>query len=284
MLSIYMIQIQKGLYYSLVTMTDFEPEVVPPVPVAGAVDGKSGLSEDRIQGDGDGGAGSAEGTQTTGSVCATPPTHHHANAKAPLPPADVERCRNLMTGLVDHFTPILFTPVGGLSSFISYPVSQPTLERTTAIWPIIHERMAYRLSGVCALRLMMAWLYFLPPHSRVPNKFHADHSSLAHNATYAMHRRVCRQMDVPSRPICHHGFGRGWHIQAARDPRTHKANRLGERGTVPRLRLRKERGMDRGAGRGVGEDGRLAWPRHEMKTRGKHFRQLHARAVSKMIR
>jgi len=54
--------IQKGIYYSLVTMTDFEA-----------------------------------GTDATQGTTA-------------LTPADVERCQNLMTRIVEHFTPVLFEP------------------------------------------------------------------------------------------------------------------------------------------------------------------------------
>ncbi|KAL4064188.1 hypothetical protein V8B97DRAFT_2026106 [Scleroderma yunnanense] len=85
--------IQKGLYYSLVTTTDFEPGVFP-----GSEDGiRPGLStcEDAMAG-----SVSAEGVQTE-MTCPVALT---------LTPADVERCRSLMTDLVDHFTPILFTP------------------------------------------------------------------------------------------------------------------------------------------------------------------------------
>ena len=112
-------QIQKGLYYSLVTTTEFEPEI-PTVLAVGSVEGNrtlpgSSTSEDQIWGNGDAGSESV-GAAQIGSICPVSSTHSHINAdSALLPPADVERCRNLMTGLVDHFTPILFTPVGDQS-------------------------------------------------------------------------------------------------------------------------------------------------------------------------
>ena len=99
-------------------MTDFEPEI-PPVLAAGSLEGSRtlpGLStlEDQIWGNGDARSESV-GAAQIGSIFPVSSTHSHINAEALLPLTDVERCRNLMTGLVDHFTPILFTPVGDLS-------------------------------------------------------------------------------------------------------------------------------------------------------------------------
>ncbi|OJA14272.1 hypothetical protein AZE42_08832 [Rhizopogon vesiculosus] len=69
--------IRKGIYYSLVTTSEFEPE-------ADILDPENSNS-------------------TNGSPGSLEPRHV-------LPPADVERCRSLMNGIVEHFTPILFTP------------------------------------------------------------------------------------------------------------------------------------------------------------------------------
>ncbi|KAG0701691.1 hypothetical protein DFH29DRAFT_805965 [Suillus ampliporus] len=70
--------IRKGIYYSLVTTSEFELE-----------------ADDLDPGN------SIEPNGSSGSS-STP--------RYILPPTDVERCRNLMTGIVEHFTPILFTP------------------------------------------------------------------------------------------------------------------------------------------------------------------------------
>lgn len=70
--------IRKGIYYSLVTTSEFEPE-----------DDNLDLGNS-IKSNGSPGSSSA-------------PRHI-------LPPTDVERCRSLMTCIVDHFTPVLFTP------------------------------------------------------------------------------------------------------------------------------------------------------------------------------
>lgn len=70
--------IRKGIYYSLVTTSEFEPDV-------------DDLDlENSIQPNGSPGSSS------------TP--------RLALPPTDIERCRSLMTGIVEHFTPVLFTP------------------------------------------------------------------------------------------------------------------------------------------------------------------------------
>jgi len=66
--------IRKGIYYSLVTTSEFEPEADNLDPDANDLPG-------------------------------SPQKPHNV-----LPPADVERCSNLMNGIVEHFTPILFTP------------------------------------------------------------------------------------------------------------------------------------------------------------------------------
>ncbi|KAG8216275.1 hypothetical protein J3R82DRAFT_6332 [Butyriboletus roseoflavus] len=63
-------QIQKGIYYSLVTTTDFEP--------------------------------SSAAASNKNAVPSKPMA---------LTPTDIERCRNLMNGIVEHFTPVLFEPV-----------------------------------------------------------------------------------------------------------------------------------------------------------------------------
>ncbi|KAG6329910.1 hypothetical protein ID866_9181 [Astraeus odoratus] len=78
--------IEKGLYYSLVTTTEFESDAVV-----------------------------TEATEDVGSDCAVGQDGdighpHPSTVRHVLPSADVEKCRRLMTGLVDHFTPILFTP------------------------------------------------------------------------------------------------------------------------------------------------------------------------------
>ncbi|KAG1742025.1 hypothetical protein EDB19DRAFT_1703663 [Suillus lakei] len=72
------LSIRKGIYYSLVTTSEFEPE-----------DDNLDLGNS-IKSNGSPGSSSA-------------PRHI-------LPPTDVERCRSLMTCIVDHFTPVLFTP------------------------------------------------------------------------------------------------------------------------------------------------------------------------------
>ncbi|KAH7889126.1 hypothetical protein F5I97DRAFT_1841814 [Phlebopus sp. FC_14] len=76
------ISIQKGLYYSLVTTTDFEPDL--------------GGSQPEIS------AATQIGPECDFAVDA--PNCHT------LSPTDIERCRNLMNAVVEHFTPILFTP------------------------------------------------------------------------------------------------------------------------------------------------------------------------------
>lgn len=70
--------IRKGIYYSLVTTSEFEPE-----------DDDFDL-ENSIKPNGLPGSSS------------TP--------RFVLPPTDVELCRSLMTSIVEHFTPVLFTP------------------------------------------------------------------------------------------------------------------------------------------------------------------------------
>ncbi|KAF9242026.1 hypothetical protein BU15DRAFT_44452 [Melanogaster broomeanus] len=75
------ISIQKGLYYSLVTTTDFAP--APQL---------ENTAPSNIQGD--------DGT----SANISPP-----NA---LSPADIKRCWDVMTGIMEYFTPILFTSPG----------------------------------------------------------------------------------------------------------------------------------------------------------------------------
>lgn len=73
------IQIRKGIYYSLITTSEFEPEVDD-------VDLENSIKPN----------GSPGSTSTPRLV---------------LPPTDIERCRSLMAGIVEHFTPVLFTPV-----------------------------------------------------------------------------------------------------------------------------------------------------------------------------
>ncbi|KAG2121940.1 hypothetical protein DEU56DRAFT_833351 [Suillus clintonianus] len=70
--------IRKGIYYSLVTTSEFE--------------------------DGDGDLVLENSIPPNGSP-GTSSTPRHI-----LSPTDVERCRSLMTGIVKHFTPVLFTP------------------------------------------------------------------------------------------------------------------------------------------------------------------------------
>ncbi|KAG1738290.1 hypothetical protein EDD22DRAFT_787236 [Suillus occidentalis] len=70
--------IRKGIYYSLVTTSEFEPEVDD-------VDLENSIKPN----------GSPGSTSTPRLV---------------LPPTDIERCRSLMAGIVEHFTPVLFTP------------------------------------------------------------------------------------------------------------------------------------------------------------------------------
>ncbi|KAG2135190.1 uncharacterized protein EDB93DRAFT_1242578 [Suillus bovinus] len=70
--------IRKGIYYSLVTTSEFEPE-----------DDDLDL-ENLIKPNG------LPGSSSTPRLI--------------LLPADVNRCRSLMTGIVEHFTPVLFTP------------------------------------------------------------------------------------------------------------------------------------------------------------------------------
>lgn len=82
-------QIRKGIYYSLVTTSEFEPET------------------DDLD------------TENSNKASGSPSKPHHI-----LPPVDVERCRSLMNGIVEHFTPILFTPVRFLS-FDCEEVMQP---------------------------------------------------------------------------------------------------------------------------------------------------------------
>ncbi|KAI6018413.1 hypothetical protein EDC04DRAFT_2869972 [Pisolithus marmoratus] len=73
--------IRKGIYYSLVTTTDFEAEEVGGEEVANA-DNNLAVGQDGI----------VEDSKTRHTV---------------LSSADVERCGKLMAGIVDHFTPIL---------------------------------------------------------------------------------------------------------------------------------------------------------------------------------
>lgn len=71
------LQIRKGIYYSLVTTSEFEPEA-DSLDLGNSIDASS-----------------------------SPPL----KSRHVLPLADVERCRSLMNGIVEHFTPVLFTPV-----------------------------------------------------------------------------------------------------------------------------------------------------------------------------
>ncbi|KAF9220126.1 hypothetical protein BS17DRAFT_355553 [Gyrodon lividus] len=75
--------IQKGLYYSLVMTTDFEPADLDAarseIPVPSNILGDDGASAD-------------------------------LSAPHVLSPTDIERCRNLMIGMVEYFIPVLFTP------------------------------------------------------------------------------------------------------------------------------------------------------------------------------
>ncbi|KAI6097985.1 hypothetical protein EDD17DRAFT_1478111 [Pisolithus thermaeus] len=77
--------IRKGIFYSLVTTTNFEPEEVG--------EGAEDVSRD------------GNPAQGQNGILEDPNTRHTV-----LSPADVERCGKLMAGIVDHFTPILFTP------------------------------------------------------------------------------------------------------------------------------------------------------------------------------
>ncbi|KAG1827640.1 uncharacterized protein BJ212DRAFT_1258168 [Suillus subaureus] len=70
--------IRKGIYYSLVTTSEFEPE------------------DDELD---------LEIFIKPNGLPGSSPT-----PRLILPPTDVERCRSLMTGIVEHFTPVLFTP------------------------------------------------------------------------------------------------------------------------------------------------------------------------------
>lgn len=70
--------IRKGIYYSLVTTSEFESE-------DDDLDLENSIKPDGLPG-----------------LSSTP--------RLILPPIDVERCRSLMTGIVEHFTPVLFTP------------------------------------------------------------------------------------------------------------------------------------------------------------------------------
>jgi len=70
------VSIRKGIYYSIVTTMDFE------------------LCSDLVEGI------SAEGAQLASKT----------ETLVALAPADLERCRNLMKGIVEHFTPVLFEP------------------------------------------------------------------------------------------------------------------------------------------------------------------------------
>ncbi|EIW73989.1 hypothetical protein CONPUDRAFT_68079 [Coniophora puteana RWD-64-598 SS2] len=78
--------VKKPLFYSLLTTSEFEPEIDTP----GDVGGPTVL-----------GAGEQQ---------AEPELVPSIVKRHVLSPADVDRCRSLMTGVVDHFTPILFTP------------------------------------------------------------------------------------------------------------------------------------------------------------------------------
>ncbi|KAI6137563.1 hypothetical protein BKA82DRAFT_4180975 [Pisolithus tinctorius] len=80
--------IRKGIYYSLVTTTDFEAEEVE----VGEQEREMNKRENNLE---NGQGGIVEDSKTRHSV---------------LSPADVERCGRLMAGIVDHVTPILFTP------------------------------------------------------------------------------------------------------------------------------------------------------------------------------
>jgi len=74
--------IQKGLYYSLVMTTDFEPDL-------GASQSENPVSPSILEDEG---------------ASADLPARHV------LSPADTERCRKLMAGIVEYFIPIVFTP------------------------------------------------------------------------------------------------------------------------------------------------------------------------------
>ncbi|KAH7904877.1 hypothetical protein BJ138DRAFT_1073203 [Hygrophoropsis aurantiaca] len=79
--------IRKGIFYSIVTTSDFEPEEPEsPVPDLSGSPASSNADDDS-------------------SKISAPLSQRHI-----LPLADVERCRNLMTAIVEHYTPILFTP------------------------------------------------------------------------------------------------------------------------------------------------------------------------------
>lgn len=84
-------QIQKGIYYSLVTTTDFEP-----------------------------------------SSDATYDEHTISSKKTTLTPTDVARCRNLMNGIVEHFTPVLFEPVS--PTLLIASVFDPCLSPPWLLW------------------------------------------------------------------------------------------------------------------------------------------------------
>jgi hypothetical protein len=85
-------QIQKGLYYSLVMTTDFEPDL-------GASQSENPVSPSILEDEG---------------ASADLPARHV------LSPADTERCRKLMAGIVEYFIPIVFTPVRPIFSSQSF--------------------------------------------------------------------------------------------------------------------------------------------------------------------
>jgi len=81
----YDIPIQKGLLYSIVTTLDFDTEGSDVAPEA---------ANHLI-------------TATDSETASVAPASFNNHA---FSPADVQRCRCLMKGIMDHFTPILFTP------------------------------------------------------------------------------------------------------------------------------------------------------------------------------
>ncbi|CAA7271150.1 unnamed protein product [Cyclocybe aegerita] len=121
--------IRKAILYSLVTTTDFDvsdttpnadavPSVDPQSEIQNSISGSTGVPTHASTGPNSDSIAPSVGASEFSSIAdvaipentATPAPAGAIRRTALLSPADAETCMTLMTRLIEHFTPILFTP------------------------------------------------------------------------------------------------------------------------------------------------------------------------------
>ena len=164
-----------------------------------------------------------------------------------LTSTDVARCRNLMHGIVEHFTPVLFEPVCLILSIASIFVAAGILWRYS-LWNVgaVHAPIFYPPSALAIFSSDPAPLIYL-------------FDFLACDTTHGVYQLIGRQMVSPGHTIRN---SRGQRVQTPRGPRATQTDRLEGGGYLCCLRQRKKRRMDNRTGGGVGEDGCLAKAGH----------------------